>query len=708
MAGIIFTGGKFQGVGQDGKVVPYGKLFFTYCCSGEDAITYQDSQLTIPNVYPLILSASGKADVFLEAKKYNVVLKDKDDQIVWSIDNFDPTGVDTVSVADREALRNTTGRYVGEMIYQSDIDLMYTWKDSGVNENFGTEIGTGAGWVHVPTGNINVKWFGAVGDGAHDDTESFKRAVSYCNDKGKNLYIPTGSFRLIASVTNENILGVIHFSIIGDGKQCSIIYFQEKSSGSGVSGFTIGSPSLAPDNITISDVFMIVDSTSQNSYLANIDDCDGLTISNCRFETFRVAGSSDPSQASLFQITEGGNSNDVLIDNNEFKNFKNAFFVPDYVLSYISEKKNWVVTNNRFSEMWGSAFDIAGSTSFIFTDISIKNNEFINKHGTEATVLKFTDFSGIDVSNNNFYGLNGDAADKSSSVHLHNCHGTNSINNNKFTKCYRPIGITRLIPTFTYTTIFSNVLSGTNGYTAYNRVQSFTTSSYSTGIDVDGDDGSGIFIQNNSISNFDIGISVKKMNQLCSVSNNAVSLCYAAIEIGGYFTTNISDNVINNCKFLYRFATTRKCMGAVGRTKAYNCYRIFSDTGSDFLYCSIRDLEWVIDNYQAVDLPIINGGGVTRSADLFEAPKKMDGKFNVYAAVLFNNDSNHTMGSGDLTLLNGSTISTNTTFISSVSNLALVNHMEISDEMFKLQFGNSSTTDDSICISFLFDGWIIF
>jgi len=707
MAGIIFTSGKFQAIGQDGAVVPYGKLFFTYCCSGEEAITYQDSQLTIPNVSPLILSASGKADVFLKAEKYNVVLKDKDDQVVWSIDNFDPTGLDTISVFDRQALIDTTGRYNGEMIYQSDIDLTYTWKDSGVVDNGGTEIGNGAGWVHVPAGNINVKWFGAVGDGSNDDTESFKKAVLYCNTKRKNLYIPNGNFILKGTAVNENILGEIHFSIVGESKEYSSIYFQEKYEDSGVSGFRI-----YDENITISDVFMRIDSTSQGSYIASIDTGDGVTIKNCRFEAFGTGGASNTYQASLFKISNIGNSSNVRIDSNEFKNFKNAFFSSiDPNISFMIEaiKENWIVTNNHFSKIIGDVFNLNGR-GFSFGNISIQNNEFYTKiNTTDSTVIKFTGCSDIDISNNNFRDIKGDTDNRSSAIFLDNVSGTNSINNNKFDGCYRAIGLNAGSNT-TNTKICSNTLDGTNNHDTTDKVKLFTQSyKYSIGIDIDSSTSDGVFIQNNSISNFDKGVAVSNITKLCNVSNNIISLCYAAIEIKGYFNTQISDNVINNCKFLYRLLASGvpvDAMGNLGHTKAYNCYRIFCDTGADFIYCSIRDFEWVIDNFQAVDLPDVYKLGQETKVGLFEAPKKMDGKFNVFSAVNMSRASNYSHASGDLILVN--TISLTSTFVTKTGTLSFIDIIEISDNMFKIGFESTSTADEAICISFLYDGLIIF
>ncbi|MGO2374838.1 MAG: glycosyl hydrolase family 28-related protein, partial [Pseudoalteromonas prydzensis] len=54
---------------------------------------------------------------------------------------------------------------------------------------------------------LNVKWFGAVGDGVNDDTEAFKDAMSHANKAP--LFIPQGTY-----IINENI-NLTH-SIIGD------------------------------------------------------------------------------------------------------------------------------------------------------------------------------------------------------------------------------------------------------------------------------------------------------------------------------------------------------------------------------------------------------------------------------------------------------------------------------------------------------------
>ena len=91
---VIFNDGKFQGIGQDGKVVPYGELYFQKCCTGEPMTTFRDSVMSSRNTYPIILSASGKADVFILDAEYDVILKDRHGVTVWTISKFIPTSGD--------------------------------------------------------------------------------------------------------------------------------------------------------------------------------------------------------------------------------------------------------------------------------------------------------------------------------------------------------------------------------------------------------------------------------------------------------------------------------------------------------------------------------------------------------------------------------------------------------------------------------------
>lgn len=89
---VIFSDGKFQGIGNSGEVVPYGKLYFTDADSGVEITTYTTSTMETENTYPIILSASGKADVYIGDGKYNVTLQDKNSTTVWTINNYIPAG----------------------------------------------------------------------------------------------------------------------------------------------------------------------------------------------------------------------------------------------------------------------------------------------------------------------------------------------------------------------------------------------------------------------------------------------------------------------------------------------------------------------------------------------------------------------------------------------------------------------------------------
>jgi len=88
MTGILFPSGKFQAIGNDGLVVPLGKLYIIYTATGLPVTTYRDSSQTSANTHPILLSASGKADVFLLDGIYDILLTDQYGETVWSIEGY--------------------------------------------------------------------------------------------------------------------------------------------------------------------------------------------------------------------------------------------------------------------------------------------------------------------------------------------------------------------------------------------------------------------------------------------------------------------------------------------------------------------------------------------------------------------------------------------------------------------------------------------
>ncbi len=77
--------------------------------------------------------------------------------------------------------------------------------DVSSDDNSGTIIVTDKGhrWKRIFQSTINVKWFGAVGDGATDDTHSVQSAINFAADLGGGVvYFPTGRY-FIGTKTGE-------------------------------------------------------------------------------------------------------------------------------------------------------------------------------------------------------------------------------------------------------------------------------------------------------------------------------------------------------------------------------------------------------------------------------------------------------------------------------------------------------------------------
>jgi len=75
-------------------------------------------------------------------------------------------------------------------------------------------------------GAVNVKWFGAVGDGVADDTLAIRAAISITN----SLFIPIGKFLLSNSGDNQ-ALELNQATAIGESREKSILYIKGDNNG---------------------------------------------------------------------------------------------------------------------------------------------------------------------------------------------------------------------------------------------------------------------------------------------------------------------------------------------------------------------------------------------------------------------------------------------------------------------------------------------
>lgn len=76
---------------------------------------------------------------------------------------------------------------------------LFVLTNTTANANTGTRFAVTAqsySWERVRDGVINVRWFGAKGDGTTDDTTAFSNAIQFANVNGGRVYIPSGTYKV--------------------------------------------------------------------------------------------------------------------------------------------------------------------------------------------------------------------------------------------------------------------------------------------------------------------------------------------------------------------------------------------------------------------------------------------------------------------------------------------------------------------------------
>jgi len=239
---------------------------------------------------------------------------------------------------------------------------------------------------------VNVRDFGATGDGVTDDTESIRRAIQQIYKETENLndprtrrtiYIPAGTY------LTSNVISIPPYaSLQGDGPLSSIIKLQygnlsvaNVSDSAFQSGGTIGSGGATlPSNINIQGIKFWNSNLSIERPIFNLDSASNVRITNTAFVSNVNPGTHYPNVVEILststatknvtldtvQILGGGNglvnmgttTTALNVLNSYYDQISNVAFVLNSVDSYSS-------INNYFGDNVTTVSSTAGATNFV-------------------------------------------------------------------------------------------------------------------------------------------------------------------------------------------------------------------------------------------------------------------------------------------------------------------------------------------------------
>ena len=249
---------------------------------------------------------------------------------------------------------------------------------------------------------VNVKTFGAIGDGITDDSNSIRQAIN--NSEGKILYFPSGIYAISNTVTINNINNV---NIIGD-KDVTLLVNNDNSN-----CFTFNNVS----NFNIKDINF---KRSQNTMFKNTlvtfqtpnDICNNIIIQNCSFfdsyygiklntyddnyllsniilDNITIKNCVEPL---YMDSVENLTANNVYI--NQTKDYDDLNKLQHHI--YISKNCNNVVFSNTTID-GGIDNSIAEYQNAIIVSTSYENTRIGN--------VRFYELNVVNRNNNNYYSL---------------------------------------------------------------------------------------------------------------------------------------------------------------------------------------------------------------------------------------------------------------------------------------------------------------
>lgn len=192
-----------------------------------------------------------------------------------------------MTTAGRTSL-SLTANDKGMMVYDTTLTDLCIWN--------------GTAWEFVSdssSGIVNVKDFGAVGDGVTDDTNSIKAAIAAVPNGGTVLF-PAGTYLITSTQTNPILISQSGVNVVGNN--ATILNGSNRSFGT----FAISGSRVAVTGMTFNG-----NNTSLNTLLIN-ETAKQVTISNCEIKNCKQQ-LGDATYAVGILVKNG--TSDITIDN---------------------------------------------------------------------------------------------------------------------------------------------------------------------------------------------------------------------------------------------------------------------------------------------------------------------------------------------------------------------------------------------------------
>jgi hypothetical protein len=692
--------------------------------------TYSDEALSTANANPVIADADGVfGDVWLaDGARYKVTLKDKDGVQIWESDPIVGAPSDSLMAKMFDNLvtdlDSSAEVFVGDIVETAG----YTTKGDGGSNTYeivaaGTGTDDGGSYIDLttsglqakglfPNGRIDVKQFGAVGDGTTSDRVAIKNVYVYAKSSGLDVYFskPTTHYRILAASSAETIIPSIGgVRSYGSGK----VVFESNAAANAVTGVDIDA-----NNTIIEGVQWEVKSESTSALLCTFSGtCKNISIIN---NTFTTDSFTTEYNANLFKVADNAQVTYVDFSGNFCDKFRYGLFTANAFGSAGNGglAHRWSFKGNHFTNFTTDAIELntndgeATPADRPWRYVTIDGNTFGNKTTGTTNIAVGTDGGAyITISNNTFSNIIGNASSATHPIHIEHGTETIAIVGNSFVGCYGGIEVrgAGVVSSSTYGgfTIVGNTLEGTKvaTYSTASSAIAAKAANNLIGIDIVTEASgavNGLIVEGNFIRNYDVGIKIGESDNDISVKGNHISLCHSGLDIGADFRQTIAGNTISRCKYAY---WTRGARGMLGKNNLINCYELFDPDNAQSGWSCVG-LTWVQDDPTAVTLPNI-ATGVTTKIDLFTLPTEMDTKFQGFACNQASRTSRDQF-SGTLTY-DGSTMTPTRSFtraagspIAISSAPFVVNSTNLAAQIFQATGGNID-----IAYQMDFDDWII-